>query len=275
MVAAPSQAKQVRSNLGIEITCPVCVTDIQQPIDTLLLVGFSPTEAAEVHAAFYDWLRQVAPRVRRIGSVCVGAFALARSGLLDGKKATTHWEFCDLLQATFPALRVTPSPFYTQDGKIYTSGEVSAGMDLALALVEEDYGQKVAGQVAHKLVLYLKRPGSQRQFGAVLPGYALAHPLAAQVRRWIMAHLADTLRVDQLALQLHISERNFARVFTKSVGITPAKFVEQLRAEAAQKYLEDTNSTLATIAHKCGFGSTSTLHRVFQRHLALAVLGTG
>jgi len=270
VVAAPGQARQVRSNLGIEITCPVSVMDIQRPIDTLLLVGFSPTEAAEVHAAFYAWLREVAPRVRRIGSVCVGAFALARSGLLDGKRATTHWEFCDRLQAAFPALRVTPSPYYTRDGKLYTSGGVSAGMDLALALVEEDYGRKMAGQVARKLVLYLKRPGNQRQFGAMLPDYALAQPLAAEVRRWIMANLADALRVDQLATQLHMSERNFARVFTRSVGITPAKFVEQLRVEAAQKYLEDTNLTLAAISQQCGFGSAGTLHRVFQRHVAVA-----
>lgn len=269
LVAAPNQDKHVRSNLGLELTCPVCVTDLTRPIDTLLLLGSSPTEAVEVHAPFYAWLRQAAPRVRRIGSVCVGAFALARSGLLDGKKATTHWEFCDLLQATFPTLQVTPSPFYVQDGKLYTSGGVSSGLDLALALVEEDQGRKLAGQVARKLVLYLKRPGNQLQFGAVLPGYTLAHPLVAQLRPWLMAHLTDELRVEQLAEQLHMSERNFARVFTKSVGISPAKFTEKLRVEVAQKYLEDTDLTLGAVAQKCGFGAATTLHRVFRRHLAL------
>lgn len=269
LVAAPGPAKQVRTNLGVELTCPISVLDIQRPIDTLLLLCSSPTESAEVHAPFYAWLRQVAPHVRRIGSVCVGAFALARSGLLDGKKVTTHWEFCDRLQASFPALRVMPSPFYVQDGKFYTSGGVSSGLDLALALVEEDHGRKLAGQVARKLVLYLKRPGNQLQFGAVLPGFALTHPLVAQLRPWLQAHLADELSVDRLAEQLHMSERNFARVFTKSVGITPAKFIEKLRVEVAQRYLEDTNLTLDTIAQKCGFKVATTLHRVFQRHLAV------
>lgn len=269
LVAAPGPAKQVRRNLSIELTCSVSVTDIHRPIDTLLLLGSSPTEPTEDHAPFYAWLQEVAPRVRRIGSVCVGAFALARSGLLNGKKATTHWEFCDLLQATFPALQVTPSPFYVQDGKMYTSGGVSSGLDLALALIEEDHGRKLTGQVARRLVLYLKRPGNQLQFGAVLPGYALAHPLVAQLRPWLIAHLADALSVDQLAAQLHMSERNFARAFTKSVRITPAKFIEKLRIEVAQKYLEDTNLTLDVIAQQCGFGAATTLHRVFQRHLAV------
>ena len=269
LVAAPGPARQVRSNLGVELTCSVSATDIHRPIDTLLLLGSSPTEPAEVHAPFYVWLREIAPRVRRIGSVCVGAFALARSGLLDGKQATTHWEICDLLQTTFPALRVTPSPFYVKDDKFYTSGGVSAGLDLALALVEADHGRKLAGQVARKLVLYLKRPGNQLQFAAVLPGYVLAHPLVAQLRPWLLDHLADALRVEQLAAQLHMSERNFARAFTKSVGITPAKFMEKMRVEVAQKYLEDTNITLDAIAAKCGFGAATTLHRVFQRHLGV------
>ena len=269
LVAAPGPARQVRTNLGIELTCSVSVLDIHRPIDTLLLLGSSTTEPAEESAAFYAWLRDVAPRVRRIGSVCVGAFVLARSGLLDGKKVTTHWEVCDLLQATFPALQVTPSPFYVQDGKLYTSGGVSAGLDLALALVEEDHGCKLAGQVARRLVLYLKRPGNQLQFGAVLPGYVLAHPLVAQLRPWLMEHLAEELRVDHLAAHLHMSERNFARAFTKSVHMTPAKFIEKLRVEVAQKYLEDTNLTLDAIAQQCGLGAATTLHRVFQRHLAV------
>lgn len=267
LVAAPGQTKQVRSNLGLEITCPVCVTDIEQPIDTLLLVGFSPTHPAEMHEPFYAWLRQVEPRVRRIGSVCVGAFALAQAGLLAGKKVTTHWEFCDRLQAAFPALQVVPSLFYAQDGKIYTSGGVSSGMDLALALVEEDYGRKLAGQVARKLVLYPKRPGNQLQFGSVLPTCTLAHPLVAQLRPWIMAHLDADLSVAHLAAQLHLSERTFARTFTQATGITPAKFVEKLRVEAAQRYLEDTDFILEAVGAKCGFASAGTLHRVFQRHL--------
>lgn len=174
-----------------------------------------------------------------------------------------------MLQATFPALRVTPSPFFVQDGQLYTSGGVSSGLDLALALVEEDHGRKLAGQVARKLVLYLKRPGNQLQFGAVLPGYALAHPLVAQLRPWLLAHLAEALNVEQLAEQLHMSERNFTRVFTKSVGFTPAKFIEKMRVEITQKYLEDTDLTLEAIAQKCGFRMATTLHRVFQRHLAV------
>ncbi|SEW37585.1 GlxA family transcriptional regulator [Chitinophaga arvensicola] len=269
-VAAPGHITQLPSSAGLQLMCATSVLDIRRPVDTLLIAGYnSDQEELEDYTAFYQWLGVKAKEIRRIGAVCVGTFALAKAGLLNGKRATTHWEYCGQLQACFPEVKVDPNPFFIKDDNRYTSGGVTSGMDLALALVEEDHGKDLAAQVSRKLVLYLKRPGSQASFSALLPGYAIGNAISGQLRTWIMEHLSASIGVSDLAAQMNMSTRNFSRAFTKETGISPAKFVEKLRVEVARKYLEDSSLSLETIAERCGLGSVVSMRRIFDRHLHL------
>jgi transcriptional regulator GlxA family with amidase domain len=271
LLAAPGRSTTITCNAGMQLTCAVSVLDIQQPIDTLLVAGYDDdAENSHYYDDFYAWLSITSSHIRRIGSVCVGAFALAKAGLLNGKQVTTHWEYCEQLQNRFPAVQVNPNPFYIKDESIYTSGGVSSGMDLALALIEEDHGKDIAIQVARKLVLYLKRPGSQASFSASLPGYAINNTLSGQLRSWIVKHAHSKIGVVELAQQVNMSTRNFSRLFTRETGLSPAKFVEKLRVELARKYLEDSSLSLETIAEKCGFGGLLSMRRIFLRQLQLS-----
>lgn len=269
-VASPGTATKILSSGGLQLVCATSVLDIHRPIDTLLIAGYeSGQEGLADYTAFYKWLGVTVRDIRRIGSICVGAFALAKAGLLDGRRATTHWEYCEQLQGSYPDIKVDPNPFFIKDDHLYTAGGVTSGMDLALALVEEDYGKDLAAQVSRKLVLYLKRPGSQASFSALLPGYAIGNTLSGQLRSWIMEHLPEPIMVTDLAAAVNMSTRNFSRAFTKETGISPAKFVEKLRIEVARKYLEDSPLSLEVIAERCGLGSVVSMRRIFGRHLHL------
>ncbi|TDW96261.1 GlxA family transcriptional regulator [Dinghuibacter silviterrae] len=269
LLASPVDTKKVVTKSGVEIGCPALVSEIDRPIDTLIVAGFSRMRFQSGHP-FFHWLKKTYPKVRRIGSVCIGTIALAEAGILDGKNATTHWEFSQEFQYRYPAIKVDTNPFYTRDGNVYTSGGVSSGIDLALALVEEDYGREVALSAARKLVLPLKRPGFQSQFSTLLQVHSLENSIAGRLHPWLIRHLAEALSVEQLAERCNMSVRNFNRVFQKETGLTPAKFVEKLRIEVARKYLEDSDLTMDQIAEKCGLGGLVSMRRTFMRHIDIS-----
>ncbi len=268
LIASPTSDKKVSTAIGMDILCQYCATEITTPIDTLIVAGndFQNLKKPE-YADFFNWLAATHQNnTRRIGSVCGGAFVLAKAGLLDGKKATTHWQLSDRLQKEYPLVDVDNTAFYTNDGHIYTSGGVSSGIDLALALVEEDHGKDIAIQVARKLVFYLSRPGFQVQFGNLLPVYESSN-IAGKLHSWFSENLHEPLDVQRIAEHVNMSPRNFMRVFHKQTGVPPAKFIEKLRVETARKYLEDTDMPLDTIAGKCGLGGLVSMRRTFLRHL--------
>jgi transcriptional regulator GlxA family with amidase domain len=268
LVVSPTLSKKVKTAAGMEIHCEYSAMDIKTPIDTLIIAGNDFVELANpAYVPFYNWLSNInGQNTRRIGSVCGGAFALAKAGLLNGRKATTHWELSEKLKKNYPLVHVDTNAFFTNDGHIYTSGGVSSGIDLALALVEEDHGKDIAVTVARKLVFYLSRPGFQAQFGNLLPIYESSN-IAEKLHDWFNEHLHEPLDIVRIADHLNMSTRNFTRVFHKQTGIPPAKFIEKLRVETARKYLEDTDISLERIAERCGLGNLVSMRRTFLRHL--------
>lgn len=216
------------------------------------------------------WLRRTAPGCRRVASVCSGAFLLAKAGLLDGRRVTTHWASCDALQRRYPAITVDPDPIFVRDGNVWTSAGVTAGIDLALALVEDDLGPETALEVARWLVLFVQRPGGQAQFSAQLGGQLAERDALRDLQRWIADNLAGDLTVPALAERVGMSPRNFARVFQREVGATPAAYVEGVRLERARLALESTPATVEEIARHCGFGTVETLRRTFARRLGVS-----
>ena len=215
-----------------------------------------------------DWVRQRATQARRVASVCTGAFLLAAAGLLDGRRAATHWKYCARLAQRFPAVRVEPDPIFVCDGPVWTSAGVTAGIDLALALVEEDLGRSVALAVARYLVVFLKRPGGQAQFSAALALQAAEDKFGA-LHDWINGHLGDDLSLSVLADQAGMSERSFSRHYAEATGQTPARAIERLRVEAARRLLSESRTPVKRIAQRCGFGSEETMRRSFLRLLAV------
>ncbi len=269
-VITTSHQTSVVTNCGLRITAHNTFRRVRGEIDTLLVAGGSAIENDEIGIEAVQWIRKTAGRVRRIGSVCTGAILLARAGLLDGRKVTTHWNWCELLAKKYPRADVDPNPIFIRDGNVYTSAGVTAGMDLALALVEEDHGSRLALQVARNLVLYLRRPGGQSQFSAALSMQLTDRKPLRELESWVLDNLNKPLNVPVLAQRVAMSPRNFARVFTKEMKTTPAKFVERLRVEAARRRLEESHNSMETIAGECGFGNVNSMRNVFQRALRIA-----
>ncbi|MGI8460901.1 MAG: GlxA family transcriptional regulator [Solirubrobacterales bacterium] len=259
----------VSTSAGLAIVPSGSLPGAAAGIDTLIVPGGTGTRAAEDDDRLIDWLRATAPRVRRVASVCTGAMLLARAGLLDGRRATTHWASCADLARRFPAVEVERDPIFVRDANVYTSAGVTAGMDLALALVEEDLGRKTALEVARWLVMFLKRPGGQSQFSAALTGQLAERGPLREIQEWIAEHPDADLTVPALAGRAHMSERNFARVFQREVGLTPARYVEGVRIERARIALADQGQPVASIARHCGFGTATTMRRAFERHLKI------
>jgi len=238
--------------------------EVRGTFDSLLLVCGVATRNAR-DAALFAWLRKTAPLVRRVGSVCVGSFLFAEAGLLDGKRATTHWKFGEELAKRYPNVRVETEPIWVKAGNIYTSAGISAGLDLALAWVEEDCGAMIAQEVAREFVLFLRRPGGQKQLSVSLSAQASETTAIQELQVWIADNLRRKLSVQTLAERAAMSVRNFERVFTRELGRTPSKYVLQLRVEAAQRQLERSENGLKQIALACGFGSTDVMRRSFTR----------
>jgi transcriptional regulator GlxA family with amidase domain len=255
----------VRTSSGIELVASRSFESVRNGLDTLLVAGGRGVHAALSDRALINWLRRIAPRVRRLASVCTGTFLLAEAGLLDGKRVTTHWASCDKLAAQYPRLTVDPDPIFIRQGRLYTAAGVTSGMDLALALVAEDHGTAVSRAVARELVLFLQRPGGQSQFSTQLQIQSSDSESLAELQAWMADHLGEDLSVDALARRVAMSPRNFARVFAKRVGTTPARFVQRMRVEAARRRLEESEEGVKEIAAECGFGTAESMRRAFLR----------
>jgi transcriptional regulator GlxA family with amidase domain len=269
-VATISSGRSLIANCGLRITADRTFREVRGKIDTLLVAGGDAIEQNEINPEAVRWLTRISPRIRRVGSVCTGAMLLARAGLLDGRRATTHWNWCQTLIKRAPRACVDADPIFVRDENVYTSAGVTAGMDLALALVEEDYGSRLALQVARNLVLYLRRPGGQSQFSAALSLQLTDRKPLRELEAWVLDNLQKPLTVPVLAQRVAMSPRNFARIFTKEMKTTPAKFVERLRLEAARRRLEESQNSMETIASECGFGNVNSMRNVFQRTLKIA-----
>jgi transcriptional regulator GlxA family with amidase domain len=241
--------------------------DVRAGVDTLLVAGGVGMRALLGDERVRRWLERLAPHTRRVASVCTGAFLLADAGLLDGRRATTHWSACAELQSRWPRVRVETDPIYVRDGRFYSSAGVTAGMDLALALVEEDHGREAALEVARALVLFLRRPGGQSQFSAQLKAQLAERAPLRDLQVYIAEHPAADLSVPALARRAAMSERHFTRVFARDLGAPPGRFVERARVETARRLLEETALGVDEIATRAGFGGQESLRRAFVRAL--------
>jgi len=242
--------------------------EVDDGCDSVLLVCGLGTRSVR-DPALSAWLRRKATEVRRLGAVCVGSFLLAEAGLLDGRRATTHWRFGRELAARHPRVKVEHDPLWVKDGNIYTSAGISAGIDLALAWVEEDCGAALAHEAARELVLFLRRPGGQPQVSVSLASQASEMSSIRELQIWIAEHLEQRLSVEDLADRISMSVRNFERVFTREVGTTPSQYVLQMRVEAARRQLEPTDRGLKQVASAVGFGSVDVMRRAFVRLLGI------
>lgn len=268
-LVAPSRAPLVTSS-GLRLVPDRALAEVRGGVDTLIVAGGRGVRAALGDRRLLAWLRRMAPRVRRLCSVCTGSFLLAEAGLLDGRRATTHWRSCDALARRYPGIRVDPDPIFVRDGDVYTSAGVTAGMDLALALVEEDHGRAVALAVARELVLFLRRPGGQSQFSAQLATQTAEREPLRDLQAWMVDHVGADLSVEALAARVAMSPRNFARVFRREVGLTPGRYVESVRVEAARRRLEESARGVDQVAAECGFGHAETMRRAFLRRLRVS-----
>jgi transcriptional regulator GlxA family with amidase domain len=255
---------------GLSLVTDASIFDDDHRIDTLLVAGTPDYAQAFTSEALHAWLRRRTPETRRYGSVCTGAFFLGAAGLLDGLSATTHWQHAAELAERFPAAKVVPDQIYVEDGQLYTSAGVTAGIDLTLKLIEDDHGRELALKVARRLVVFLKRPGGQSQFSAHLAAQVAGEGRIQSVQHWILDHLPLDLSLTSLADRAAMSVRNFTRVFQGETGLTPADFVEMARVDAARRLLEDTDTPLQRVASRCGFASPDTMRRAFMRQI-----GTG
>jgi len=259
----------VKTSVGFCIVPNCALADLERPIDTLLVAGGHGYVAAFRDRALTDWLRDAAPRARRHGSICTGAFPLAATGLLDGKRATTHWNLASSFAREFPSTRLEVDSIFVRDGQTYTSAGISAGIDLALAMIEEDHGRPLALRVARSLVVFLKRPGGQSQFSTHLQAQFSSVPAIRKAQEWALAHLSEDLSVQALAAGVGMSERNFRRLFVEELRETPHQYVERIRLDEAKRQIEDTDLPTQAVAKQCGFGTVDSLRRAFVRHLGV------
>ncbi len=237
--------------------------------DTLLVSGGTGAYAASRNKALLQVLRKQGTLARRIASICTGSFILAEAGLLDGMRAVTHWMACERFAREYPAVRVEPDKIFVRDGRIYSSAGVTAGIDLALALVEEDYGRKISLKVAKVLVVFMKRQGGQSQFSSYLCAQEDSEGTLRGLPEWIADNPCRDLSVERLAERAGMSVRNFCRVFTRQTGMPPARFVERVRIDCARSYLENDALTLEKVAEKSGFGTAERMRRTFMRHIGV------
>lgn len=264
IVTASLDGTPVRTTSGLTLVPDTALSEAPVP-DTLLVPGGRGTrgEAPELVA----WLRANGSRARRLVSVCTGAIRLAEAGFLDGRRATTHWAYCAQLAQDHPEIDVDPEPIYVRDGAVSTSAGVTAGIDLALALVEEDLGREIALSVARNLVVFLRRPGNQAQFSAQLTAQMARREPLREVQRWISEHPAANLDVDSLAARAALSPRHFARAFRAETGTTPGRYVDRVRLEHARRLLEDTTAGIEQISRTSGYGTPEAMRRAFVKTL--------
>ena len=270
ITVAPT-ADPVPTPVGFAFLPACAMTALPLPVDTLLVSGGGGPDAG-TDPAILDWLRRTAPKARRFGSICTGAFALGAAGLIDGKRVATHWAFGDELARRNPKAKVDADSIFIRDGNLYSSAGISAGIDLALALLEDDHGRDFALKVARYLVLFLQRSGGQAQFSNLLQAQISSIPAVQRVQQWCHDNLAADLRVPVLARHAAMSERSFMRAFREDTGVTPAEFVMSARLQAARQLLEATRLAPKAIAQRCGLGSAAAMRRVFLRRLRVSPL---
>ena len=261
----------IRSSSGIRLLADTTIGERGggEKFDTLLVAGCPNAAEVSPDARVLEWLRQIAPNLRRYGSVCSGAFVLAAAGLLDGRRVTTHWAVAERLAQAFPQVSVDPDAIHVRDGRLRTAAGVTAGLDLALALVEEDLGREIALRVAAQLVMFFKRPGGQLQFSRRGEAAPVGRSGLQEVQRWVAAHPALAHDVPSLAARMGLSARHFSRLFTREVGVTPATWVEEARVSAARTLLESGEVAPKQVASRCGFANADTLRRTFARHIGV------
>jgi len=262
------KAGPVTTLSGLQIIANQSFSQINDVYDTLLIPGGDP-EVVLANPLIVELIKEMLPKVQRLVSICTGAFLLAESGLLDGLRATTHWNYCHELAEKYPKVIIEPDRIFIKEGNILTSGGITSGIDLALAMIEEDWGQKLALAVAQFLVVFLKRPGGQSQFSSYLTREASNRPDLRELQSWIMQHPDEDLRVEILAQRMAMSSRNFARLFFSETGVTPAKFVEMVRIDSARNLLEMTKFPIDSIANSSGFKDPENMRRAFLRQLGV------
>ena len=261
--------RDVISHLGLPIRTDQTYSEHCGPIDTLLVAGYDGVSKVRYERNFLKWLRESCAASRRFGSVCTGALVLAEAGLLDGRRATTHWNWCEELARDYPQVTVDPTPIFVRDGNCYTSAGVTAGIDLALAFVEEDLGRTAALKVAQMMVVFLHRPGGQSQFSATLMAQNSERRPLGDLLAWLSDNIRRDLSIESLARRAAMSPRNFARIFHQQVGKTPARYIDDLRIEAARRQMESTAMSCDEVAASCGFASAEILRRSFVRRLGV------
>jgi transcriptional regulator GlxA family with amidase domain len=266
-IVSATDDRTIRSYLGVPLVADRSYREVRQPVDTLLVAGGEGAQEMRYSPKFLEWLRRQSSKARRYGSVCTGALVLAKAGLLDGRRVTTHWNWCGELEQNHPKVKVDPRPIYIRDKNLFTSAGVTAGIDLSLALVEDDLGGALALQIAQMMVVFLRRPGGQSQFSATLMAQARGRRTFRDLVAWVADNLETKFSVGTLARRVAMSPRNFARVFREEIGETPAHHIETLRVEAARRQLETSASSLEEVAEICGFGSAEILRRTFFRRV--------
>ncbi|WP_263382310.1 GlxA family transcriptional regulator [Granulicella arctica] len=265
----PGPETSLLTNRRISLTEALPTTQITGPIDTLIIAGGPGAEMGVYDEAFLAWITEAASRSRRVAAICTGAFLLAAAGLLDGKNAATHWKFCDRLAKEFPKVLVRPEPIFLKDGAIYTSAGITAGIDLSLALVEEDLGHQVALDVARSLVMFLVRPGGQAQFSHMLSHQAVTSRPLRELQVWMIENLREDLSVEKLAERLGMSARHFTRVCLHETKMNPGQFVDRMRVEAAQQIIDSSAMGLKEVADASGFQTADAMRRTFIRVIGI------
>jgi transcriptional regulator GlxA family with amidase domain len=257
----------VKGSSGLKLLANHAISRYRAKIDTLLVAGSPYIDVVSHNVELISWLQRQARQVRRIGSVCSGAFILGAAGLLEGKRVTTHWNAAQRLAEMFPAIEMLPDQIYVKDGNLYTSAGVTAGMDLALAMVEEDHGRDLALRVARELVMFLKRPGGQSQFSTFLAAQATERSMISGIQDYVLHNVSADLSVPTLALRARMSERNFSRIFKLEAAATPAEFVEAARIDVARRLIEELDIPLKSIAARSGFKNVDSMRRAFVRRM--------
>jgi transcriptional regulator GlxA family with amidase domain len=269
LLVAPD-AGPIRSSSGTRLVPDIVIGDIGEgPFDTLLVAGCPNAADVQPDARVIEWLREQIPRARRYGSVCSGAFLLAATGLVEGRRLTTHWAVARQLAQRHPSIHVDEDAIHVRDGRLRTAAGVTAGLDLALALVEEDVGREVAMKIASQLVMLFRRPGGQMQFSRKGEAVPAGRSALQEAQRWVAANPAADHSVGLLAQRMKLSPRHFARLFRAEVGITPAAWVEAVRVTAARHLLEEGENQPKQVAAQCGFADADTLRRAFARHVGV------
>jgi transcriptional regulator GlxA family with amidase domain len=270
IMLASADGGTITCNSGLALGGSVALEDLPEDLDTILVAGGSKDALRrESGGRVPEWLNRRAGTTRRIGSVCSGAFVLAATGMLDGRRVTTHWDFCDEMRRFRPAVQLEPDAIFVADPPYYTSAGVTAGIDLCLSLVEADFGPQLALDVARNLVLFMRRPGGQTQYSAGLNVQVAASPRLRQLIAEISADPCGALSVPELAARAAMSERTFSRVFQKETGVGPAAFVEIARVNRAKALLETSDWPLARVAERAGFGGVEGLHRAFNKRVGV------